>query len=67
MVTFGIVDSTTLIKLFFSQRGMILGAVSGLGLAFFSEYTNEGLSTPEGVERHLGPPVPGTVPYKEEQ
>jgi len=47
--------------------GMILGAVSGLGLAFFSEYTNQGLSTPEGAERHLGLPVLGTVPFKEEE
>jgi uncharacterized protein involved in exopolysaccharide biosynthesis len=47
--------------------GIILGAVSGLGLAFFSEYTSEGLSNPEGVERHLGLPVLGTVPYKEEE
>jgi len=47
--------------------GIILGAVSGLGLAFFSEYTSEGLSNPEGVERHLGLPVLGTVSYKEEE
>ena len=47
--------------------GIILGAVSGLGLAFFSEYTSEGLSTPEGVEGHLGLPVLGTVPYKAEE
>jgi len=45
--------------------GIILGAVSGLGLAFFSEYTNQGLSTPESAERHLGLPVIGTIPYKE--
>ena len=47
--------------------GIILGAVSGLGLAFFSEYTSEGLSNPEGAERHLGLPVLGTVPYKEKE
>jgi uncharacterized protein involved in exopolysaccharide biosynthesis len=47
--------------------GIILGAVSGLGLAFFSEYTNQGLSTPESAERHLGLPVLGTVPFKEEK
>jgi len=47
--------------------GIILGAVSGLGLAFFSEYTNQGLSTPEGAERRLGLPILGTVPYKEEE
>ena len=44
--------------------GIILGAVSGLGLAFFSEYTNQGLSTPESAERHLGLPVLGTIPFK---
>jgi uncharacterized protein involved in exopolysaccharide biosynthesis len=44
--------------------GIILGAVSGLGFAFFSEYASESLSTPEGVERHLGLPVLSTVPYK---
>ena len=47
--------------------GIILGAVSGLGLAFFSEYMNQGLSTPESAERRLGLPVLGTVPYKEGQ
>jgi len=44
---------------------IILGAVSGLGLAFISEYKNQGLSTPESAERRLGLPVLGTVPYKE--
>ena len=39
--------------------GIILGAVSGLGLAFFSEYTNQGLSTPESAERRLGLPGAG--------
>jgi uncharacterized protein involved in exopolysaccharide biosynthesis len=47
--------------------GIILGAVSGLGLAFFSEYMNQGLSTPESAEKRLGLPVLGTVPYKEGQ
>jgi uncharacterized protein involved in exopolysaccharide biosynthesis len=47
--------------------GIILGAVSGLGLAFFSEYTNQGLSTPESAERHLGLPILGTVPYRDEE
>ena len=47
--------------------GIILGAFSGLGLAFFSEYMNQGLSTPESAERRLGLPVLGTVPYKEGQ
>ncbi|MEI9476849.1 MAG: GNVR domain-containing protein, partial [Deltaproteobacteria bacterium] len=43
--------------------GIILGAVSGLGLAFFSEYTNQGLSTPESAERHLGLPVLATIKH----
>jgi len=46
---------------------IIFGAVSGLGLAFISEYKNQGLSTPESAERRLGLPVLGTVPYKEGQ
>jgi uncharacterized protein involved in exopolysaccharide biosynthesis len=44
--------------------GIILGAVSGLGLAFFNEYTNQGLSTPESAERRLGLPVIGTFPNR---
>jgi len=44
--------------------GIILGAVSGLGLAFLSEYTGQGLSTPESAERRLGLPVLATVPLK---
>jgi len=44
--------------------GVILGAVSGLGLAFLSEYTGQGLSTPESAERRLGLPVLTTVPLK---
>ena len=44
--------------------GITIGAVSGLGLAFFSEYTAQGLSTPEGAERRLGLPVLATVSYK---
>jgi uncharacterized protein involved in exopolysaccharide biosynthesis len=43
--------------------GIILGAVSGLGLAFFSEYTNQGLSTPESAERRLGLPVLATIKH----
>jgi uncharacterized protein involved in exopolysaccharide biosynthesis len=46
--------------------GIILGTVSGLGIAFFNEYSNQGLSTPESAERRLGLPVLGTIPYREE-
>ncbi len=44
--------------------GIVLGAVSGLGFAFFSEYSSQGLSTPESVEKRLGLPVLTTVSYK---
>jgi uncharacterized protein involved in exopolysaccharide biosynthesis len=47
--------------------GIIPEAVSGLGLVFFSEYTNQGLSTPESAERRLGLPVLASVPFKEEE
>ncbi len=36
---------------------IILGLLSGLGLAFFSEYLSQGLSTPESAQRRLGLPV----------
>jgi uncharacterized protein involved in exopolysaccharide biosynthesis len=45
--------------------GIILGAVSGLGYAFFSEYVSQGFSTPESVEKRLGLPVLTTISYKE--
>jgi uncharacterized protein involved in exopolysaccharide biosynthesis len=44
--------------------GVVLGAVSGLGFAFFSEYSSQGLSTPESVEKRLGLPVLTTISYK---
>ena len=44
--------------------GIMIGAVSGLGLAFFAEYTGQGLSTPESAEKRLGLPVLGTFSYK---
>jgi uncharacterized protein involved in exopolysaccharide biosynthesis len=43
---------------------IILGGTAGLGAAFFSEYTSQGLITPERAERQLGLPVIATVPYK---
>jgi uncharacterized protein involved in exopolysaccharide biosynthesis len=45
--------------------GMILGAVSGLGFAFFSEYTSESFSTPEIAERQLALPVLTTIPHRD--
>jgi uncharacterized protein involved in exopolysaccharide biosynthesis len=44
--------------------GILFGGLSGLTLAFFSEYASQLLSTPEDVERHLGLPVLATVSYK---
>ncbi|MFH1703496.1 MAG: GNVR domain-containing protein [Nitrospirota bacterium] len=43
---------------------VILGAVSGLGYAFFSEYTAQGLSTPEDAEKRLNLPVIVTISNK---
>jgi uncharacterized protein involved in exopolysaccharide biosynthesis len=43
---------------------LILGSISGLGLAFFSEYTGQSLSTPEGTEKRLELPVLGSVQNK---
>ncbi len=44
---------------------IILGAVSGLGLAFLSEYMGQGISTPETAEEKLGLPVLATVSLQE--
>ena len=43
---------------------VLLGAVAGVGFAFFAEYTDQSLSTPENVERRLGLPVLASVMYK---
>ena len=43
--------------------GIILGAVSGLGYAFISEFASQEFSTPESVERKLGLPVLTTISY----
>ena len=42
--------------------GMIVGLAFGLSLAFFLEYLDDTLKTPDDVERYLGMPVMGTVP-----
>lgn len=44
---------------------IILGAVSGLGFAFFSEYMGQGLSTSGAAEEKLGLPVLATVSLQE--
>jgi len=51
-------------KLLNIALGLILGAVAGLGLAFFTEFTSQGMSTPEEAERRLGLPVLTTVGIK---
>ena len=43
--------------------GVMLGLFFGIGAAFFMEYMDNTISTPEQVERHLGLPVLGVVPY----
>ena len=48
-------------KLVNVMLGVILGAVSGLGCAFLSEYASQGLSTPENAEKRLGLPVLATI------
>jgi uncharacterized protein involved in exopolysaccharide biosynthesis len=45
--------------------GMILGAVSGLGFAFFSEYTSESFSTPGVAEKQLALPVLTTIQHRD--
>ena len=44
---------------------IILGAVSGLGFAFLSEYTSQRFTSPDSVEQRLGLPVLATIPLKE--
>jgi uncharacterized protein involved in exopolysaccharide biosynthesis len=45
--------------------GMILGAVSGLGVAFFSEYASESFSTPGIAEKQLALPVLTTIRHRD--
>ena len=45
--------------------GMFLGAVIGLGVAFFSEYTSESFSTPGIAERQLALPVLATIRHRD--
>lgn len=45
--------------------GMILGAVSGLGFAFFSEYASESFSTPGIAEKELALPVLTTIAHRD--
>jgi len=43
---------------------VVLGLFMGTGLAFFFEYMDNTLKTPEDVPRRLGMPVLGVLPYK---
>ena len=45
--------------------GVVLGAVFGLGCAFFCEYASQGLSSPENAEKRLGLPVLATVALRD--
>lgn len=43
---------------------LVLGSISGLGLAFFSEYAGQHISTPESAEKRLEVPVLGSIQNK---
>jgi uncharacterized protein involved in exopolysaccharide biosynthesis len=45
--------------------GMLLGAVMGLGVAFFSEYTSESFSTPGSAGKQLALPVLTTIRHRD--
>jgi tyrosine-protein kinase Etk/Wzc len=42
--------------------GILLGAFLSIGLAFFLEYLDDTLKTPDDVRQHLGAPLLGVVP-----
>ena len=45
-----------------SLLGILLGAFLSIGLAFFLEYLDNTLKTPDDVRHHLGAPLLGVVP-----
>lgn len=47
--------------------GIIVGLFGGVGLAFFFEYLDNTIKTPEDVENRIGVPVLGTVPLMEKK
>lgn len=47
-------------KMFNLLLGLIAGIVGGIGLAFFLDYLDHGLKTPEDVEHYLGVPPVGS-------
>ena len=44
------------------MMGILLGAFLSIGLAFFLEYLDNTLKTPDDVRQHLGAPLLGVVP-----
>jgi uncharacterized protein involved in exopolysaccharide biosynthesis len=46
--------------------GIVFGAISGIGYAFFSERNSQGLVSPEMAEKRLNLKVLATIPYIEE-
>ncbi len=45
--------------------GLIVGLFGGIGMAFFIEYLDNTIKTPEDVETKIGVPVLGTIPLLE--
>ena len=46
---------------------IVIGLLGGIGLAFFREYLDNTIRTPEEVGRYLGFPVVGIIPVFEEK
>ncbi len=46
--------------------GMLLGLALGVGLAFFLDYLDSTLKTPDDVRNHLGVPLLGVIPEAKE-
>jgi uncharacterized protein involved in exopolysaccharide biosynthesis len=44
--------------------GIMLGALGALGVGFLSEYSSQGLSSPEKVKKRLDLPVLASLPHK---
>ena len=45
---------------------LVLGAMLGIFVAFILEFLDTSIKTPEDVEKYLGLPVIGTIPYLKE-
>lgn len=48
------------------SMGMLLGLALGVGLAFFLDYLDSTLKTPDDVRHHLGVPLLGVIPEAKE-